>query len=164
MDIVAVKDDGALRRIDDQGTEIEDLLVLRVLGDDLRPVHAPEQRLAAGDEFAHGERLGHIVVGSRTEADDLIGLVIACGEDEHRHRTVGHDTLRGFKTVHYRQHDVHDDQIRSQLSRRLNGACPVSGNACGPTFGGDALGDGCGQRRFIFDDQHGAGLSLLLCC
>ena len=41
---------------------------------------------------------------------------------------------------------------------------PVSGNACGPTFGGDALGDGCGQRRFIFDDQHGAGLSLLLCC
>ena len=78
MHLLAVDGDDALRRIDDQGTEIEELLVFGILGDDLGAIHTAQQRLAAGDELAHGERLGHVIIGSGTEADDLIGLVVSC--------------------------------------------------------------------------------------
>ena len=86
----------ALGRVDDHRTEVEQLLVLRVLGDDLRTLHAAQQRLAAGDKLAHGERLGHIIIGTRSQTDDLVGLVITCGEDQHRHRTFGDDAFGGL--------------------------------------------------------------------
>ena len=49
VNIIAVKADGALCRIDDQRAEVENLLVFRILGDDLCPVHPAQQRLATGD-------------------------------------------------------------------------------------------------------------------
>lgn len=52
--------------------------------------------LAAGDKLAHGERLGHIIIGTRSQTDDLVGLVITCGEDQHRHRTFGDDAFGGL--------------------------------------------------------------------
>ena len=40
MHLLAVDGDDALRRIDDQGTEIEELLVFGILGDDLGAIRA----------------------------------------------------------------------------------------------------------------------------
>ena len=96
MHLFAVHGDDALGRVYDHRTEVEQLLVLRVLGDDLRTLHAAQQRLAAGDKLAHGERLGHVIIGTRSQTDDLVGLVITCGEDQHRHRTFGDDAFGGL--------------------------------------------------------------------
>ena len=153
--LLAVDRDQTLCRVDDQRAEVEDLLVLGVLRDDLRAFHAAQQRLAAGDQLAHGERLGHVIVGARAEADDLVRLGVAGGQDEHRHRAVGHDALGCFKTIHDRQHDVHDYQVRAQLLGGLNRAGAVGRHAGGPSLRGDALSDGGGEGRLILDHQNG---------
>ena len=54
MHLLAVDGDDALRRIDDQGTEIEKLLVFGILGDDLGAIHTAQQRLAAGSRMENG--------------------------------------------------------------------------------------------------------------
>ena len=163
MHLLAVDGDDALRRIDDQGTEIEKLLVFGILGDDLGAIHTAQQRLAAGDELAHGERLGHVIIGPGTEADDLIGLVVSCRQDQHWHRTFRHNAFRGLKSVHHRQHDVHDDQIRTQGCGGLNRAGTVRCHTCRPAFRCNALGDGSGQCRLVFDYQNGAWSRCGLC-
>ena len=157
---LALEGDDALRRVDDEGSEVEDLLVLGVLGDGLGAVHAAEQGFAAGDELAHGERLGHVVVGADAEADDFVRFVVAGGEDEHRHRAFGDDAFGGLQAVHHRQHDVHDDQVRTQLASRRDGVSTIPGDAGAPSFGGEALRDGSGERRFVLDDEDGAKLFL----
>ena len=157
-----------LRRVDRakviaKNSEIEKLLDFGVFGDDLGTIYTAQQRLATGDEFAHGERLGHVVIGSGTEADDLIGLVVSCRQDQHWHRALRHDAFRGLKTIHHGQHDVHDDQIRTQRSRGLNRTGAVGCHARRPAFRCDALRDGSGQCRLVFDHQNGAWSRCGLC-
>ena len=69
--------------------------------------------------------------------------------------TFRHDALSGLKTVHHGQHDVHDDQVRTKSGRGLHRARAVGGHARGPAFRRDALRDGRGQLRCVFDHQNG---------
>ena len=72
-------------------------------------LHAAQQSLAASDEFARRERLGHVIVGARAKSHDLIRFGIAGGKHQHRDRTFGDDAFRRFDAIHNGQHDVHDD-------------------------------------------------------
>ena len=45
-----------------------------------------DQGVDPGDQLAHGERLGHVVVGADAQPDQHVGLVVAGGEHQHRHR------------------------------------------------------------------------------
>ena len=164
MHLLTVDGDDALGRIDDHGTEIKNLLVLGILGDDLGAFHAAQQRLAAGDELTHGERLGHVIVSTGTQANDLVGFIVTGGEDQHRNRALGNDTLSGFKTIHNRQHDIHDDQIGLELQGGLNGGSAISSHTGGPSFSSDALGDGSGERRLVLHYQHRARSRVLTRC
>ena len=59
----------------------------RLLGGELaRPVDAAQQGPDAGDDLAHPERLGDVVVGADAETDEQVGLVGARREHEDRHR------------------------------------------------------------------------------
>ena len=48
-------------------------------------VQATEDGVDARDQLAHGERLGHVVVGAGVEAADLVGLLPARGQHDDRH-------------------------------------------------------------------------------
>jgi hypothetical protein len=44
-------------------------------------VGTPQERLDAAHQLAQPERLGQVVVGAELEADDLVDLVVAGGQD-----------------------------------------------------------------------------------
>ena len=52
-------------------------------------VGAPEHRLHAAAELAHGERLGDVVVRAELEAEHLVDLLGLGGEHDDRHRCCG---------------------------------------------------------------------------
>ena len=48
----------------------------------------PEQRRHPGHELTGAERLGHVIVGTDAEPDDLVGLRVTRRDHEHRHPPV----------------------------------------------------------------------------
>ena len=49
------------------------------------PLHATQDRAYPRGDLARAERLRHIVVSPKLEADDAIDLVRACRQEDHRH-------------------------------------------------------------------------------
>ena len=64
------------------------------------------------DQLAHPERLGEVVVGADGQPDEDVGLVVACGEHQHRHRPDGLDAPAHLVPVEAGEHHVEDDQVR----------------------------------------------------
>ena len=54
-------------------------------------VDAAQDRPDPGDELARAERLGQVVVGAELEAEQLVQLVVAGGEHDHRQVRVAPD-------------------------------------------------------------------------
>ena len=48
-------------------------------------VRPPQERLDPAHQLAQPERLGQVVIGTQLEADHLVDLVVAGGQDEDRH-------------------------------------------------------------------------------
>ena len=70
-----------------------------------------EQGVGAGDDLAHPERLGDVVVGADAEPDEDVGLVVAGGEHEDRDRADRLDAAAHLEPVEAGQHDVEDDEV-----------------------------------------------------
>ena len=75
------------------------------------PLDAAQQGPDPGDDLAHREGLGHVVVGADAEAHEQVGLVGAGGEHEHRHRPDGLDPAADLEAVEPGQHDVEHDEV-----------------------------------------------------
>jgi hypothetical protein len=82
------------------------------------PVHPSQQHLDPGDEFAHAERLGEVVVGADAESDQHVGLVAAGRQHQHRDRPLGLDAPADLESVEPRQHHIQNHQIRCGGSHR----------------------------------------------
>src|SRR5439155_12819657 len=50
------------------------------------PVHPAQQGMYPRRQLPHRERLGQVVVRPDGQPDEQVGLVVACGEHEHRYR------------------------------------------------------------------------------
>ena len=87
---------------------------------------AGQQRFHAHFQFGQGERLGQVVVGTGTEAGDLVRQFIARGQHDHRHaRSVSlAQASQHFVAFHARQHPVQDDDVIG-----LGGGQVQAGNA-----------------------------------
>ena len=68
--------------------------------------------LDARDELARVERLRHVVVGADLEPDDLVDVLVARGQHQHRHVGVLADPLADLDAVDVRQHQVEHDERR----------------------------------------------------
>ena len=88
---------------------MSDLLAL-----DLPPLgrRAAQDRLHAGNQLARVERLRQVVVGADLEADDLVDVLVSCGQ--HQDRNVGRlaDATADLDPVDVGQHQVEHDQRR----------------------------------------------------
>ncbi len=83
-----------------------------------------EQRVHPGDELARAERLGEVVVGADGQPDDEVGLGVAGGEHQHRHRAVALDLAAHLDAVEAGEHQVEDHEVgpeRSAAARRPPG-------------------------------------------
>ena len=64
-----------------------------------------------GDQLPRAERLGEVVVGADGEADDEVGLGVAGGEHQHRHRSVALDLAAHLEAVEAREHEVEHHEV-----------------------------------------------------
>src|SRR3954465_7159630 len=81
-------------------------------------VRATEERLDPAHQLAEAERLRQVVVRTELEADHLVDLVIARGQDEDRHLGPGRaQPAEDLEAVHPWQADIEDDEV-GRLARR----------------------------------------------
>lgn len=66
----------------------------------------------AGEDFAHAEGFGDVVVGAEFESDDGVDFFGFGGEKEERNlRVVTANSFADFVTVEFGHHDVETDEI-----------------------------------------------------
>ena len=80
---------------------------------------APEDGLDAGDQLSRVEGLRDVVVGADLEADDLVDVVVAGGEDDDGNVGCLAQLFADGEAVHLRHHYVEDDQVGVDGARLL---------------------------------------------
>ena len=75
---------------------------------------AAQQRADPGQQLGQPERLGHVVVGARVQADDEVDLVGAGGQHQHGQLgAVGAQAPADLQAVHAGQPEVEHEQVDS---------------------------------------------------
>jgi hypothetical protein len=114
----------------------------------------------AGDDFAHGEGFGDVVVGSGVEAFDALVDFAAGGEEEDGGGVGALAELFDYgEAVHAWEHDVHDDGVEGGGADAFDGFIAAGGDFDGEPAFGEAEVEGAGGAGFIFYDEdfHGGG-------
>ena len=119
-------------------------------------IRPPEQGLDPAQQLAQAVRLGQVVVRTQLEADDLVDLVVAGGQDEDRHLAArGTDASEDLEAVDAGQADVEHDEIgclaRGDLEPLLAGA----GDADVVPLLLERVLDPSRDRVLVLDDQDG---------
>ena len=146
MDFAAALD-GAAGRVD-----------LQVVNADERTfdlMAAANEGADASQQFLQLERLGHVVVGAKVEALDLV--LHAAPRRQHedvRAQTVLAPTLQQRQTVFLGQHDVEDDDVVLGGARLEIAFLTVGGDIDGEAFFFQPLPKGADKRFVIFDQQY----------
>ena len=82
----------------------------------LGPVHPTAERLHTGQQLAHAEGFGHVIVGTDGQAADLVLLLPLGTQDDDADLLVGAaDRFAERKTVHARQHHIQNGRIAAGL-------------------------------------------------
>ncbi len=88
----------------------------------------PQQRAHAGQQLAHRERLGDVVVGAEVEPQDPVHLGAPRRQDQHRGVVAGPpQPAEQLVAVEAREHDVEDDQVEPSRPRQPEPLAPVGG-------------------------------------
>jgi hypothetical protein len=110
----------------------------------------------AGDELSHAVRLGHIVVGTDLEADDGVDLArLGRDHDDRRPVAPGANGPAHVDTRDPWQHDVEQDQVRSDGAELIERFGTVTGHLHPEAFTLQAYDKGVDKRRFVLDDEDG---------
>src|SRR5208282_684687 len=78
-----------------------------------RTLEAAQHCFDAGDEFAWAERLGDVVVGTKLEAKNAVGLAAFCGQENHWDGGESGSLTNGaadFEAVFAGDHDVEHEE------------------------------------------------------
>ena len=114
---------------------------------------ATQDRVHARDELAGAERLRHVVVGADLEPDDEVGLAVARGEHEHRHRAISLDALAHLDPVEAGEHEVEHDEVGLEPRVRLEAARPVARDLDRVALAAEPRRDRAGDRALVLDDE-----------
>ena len=115
----------------------------------------PQDGADAGQQFARAERLHHVVVGADFEQQDLVHLVPDRAQhDDGSLHFGGTQLLADFHTVHARQAQIHQNQVRTRHDGLLETRAAIA-RQHGPEvllLQHDA--DGIPQTLVVVDDQY----------
>src|SRR3989338_6913794 len=120
-DFLAVNGHFTARDIDLDWAEIENFL------HGLFRFPTVEDSLYAQDKLSGAERLHDIVVRPKLETDDAVDFFPLGGEHDDRYDgqpPVLLDALAGLQAVHFREHDIQDDQIDRLCIQNLQRVLP----------------------------------------
>ena len=119
-------------------------------------VRAAQQRLDPAHQLAQAERLGQVVVGAELEADDLVDLVVAGGQDEDRHLGAGRpQAAQDLEAVHPGQAHVEDDEVRRLVRRDLEALLAGSRDGDLVALLLEGVLDPASDGVLVFDDEDG---------
>src|SRR5579884_2575774 len=88
---------------------------------------ATDDGVDPGQDLAHGEGLGDVVVGAHLQAEDRVDLGVPGGEHDHRHPAALAQVPADVQTVHPGQHEVEEDQVGPGRPRQPQAPNPVAG-------------------------------------
>jgi hypothetical protein len=110
--------------------------------------------LEAGDDFAHGEGFGDVIVGTCVEAFDAL-IDFAAGGEEEDGGTVAAlaEGSDGGEAVDAWEHDVHDDGVEGAGADEFDGVIAAVGDGDSIAAFGEAEFEGLSGAGFIFDDE-----------
>ena len=115
---------------------------------------APQQRLDPAHQLAQAKRLGHVVVGAELQADDLVHLLVAGGQDQDRCLGAARaEASQNLEAVDARQADVQDYEIRSLAEGELEAFLTGSRDRDLITLLLEGVLDSPGDGVFVLDDQ-----------
>ena len=119
----------------------------------LGPSRSAEDRSHASHELPRAERLREVVVGTDGQSDEHIRFVVASGEHEHGNRSLTLDLPAHLETVEAWQHEVEDDEGRSELATPSDARGPVCLDLCNEALASKARCHRACNRRFILDHE-----------
>src|SRR5687767_9780119 len=123
-------------------------------------VRTAQERLDPAQQLAQAERLGQVVVGAQLQADDLVDLLVAGGEHEHRgFRARGAQPAEDLEAVHARQADVEQDQVRGGPGGDLQALLTGAGEGHLVALLLEGVLDSARNGVLILDDQDRGGHS-----
>jgi hypothetical protein len=121
-------------------------------------VRASQERLDPAHQLAQPERLGQVVVRSELEADDLVHLVVARGQDQDGHlRSARAEATQDLEAVDPRQADVEHDQVGRLVRGDVQALLAGSGDGDLIAFLLERVLNAAGNRVLVLDDQDGGG-------
>ena len=112
-----------------------------------------DSRPHPGQQLIGAEGLGQVVVGSQVQSGDLVLLVGPGGDHHHRQRGPAAKLAQNVQTVHIRQAQVQDHQVRTVRGDHGHGLGTVAGPHGLIAIGGENGGDEVGDALFILNDQ-----------
>ena len=116
------------------------------------PLDPAQQRPDPRDQLPHAERLGQVVVRPDAEPHQQVGLVVAGGEHQHRHRPLRLDRRHTSWPSKPGSMTSRTHEVRLPLGSGLDGAGPSY--ACRRRIPRrPAGGDGLGDRRLVLDHE-----------
>ena len=119
----------------------------------LEQLTAAQHGLDAGDEFAHGEGLGHVVVSADFEADDAVDFVVAGGEHQDGDGAAAADLAADVEAVHAGEHEVEHQEVGLVGEGEFEAAFAVGGGFDLVALAAEVVGDGAGEAFLVLDDQ-----------
>ncbi len=116
---------------------------------------AAQQRMHAGGQLAQAKRLGHVVVGTQVQADDLVNLLAFGGEHQDQSFVVfGAKLLADVVSAQARQHNVEHDERGTVLLHGGEGLIASRTGRYRKAFAGKQLDQAKADIGVIFDDQN----------
>ena len=117
---------------------------------------AADVRLHAGHQLAHGKGLGDVVVRADLQAEDLVLLLLAGGENDDRHIVaLGAQSAADVKAHHLRHHHVEQDEVGLFLARERETRLAVVGLERGVALALEVEADDVHDVHLVLDDEDG---------
>src|SRR6478609_1257808 len=117
-------------------------------------IGAPQPSPDPGGELLGLERLHHVVVGARLQAQHHVDGVGLRGEHDDRDAGLTPDLLAHVQPGHPRQHQVQQDQVRVHVPERLECLRPVPDDGGVEALPAQHDGQHLGESGVVVDHQH----------
>ena len=115
----------------------------------------PQQRLDAGQQLRHFERLGEIIVRAQLQPGDPVGDVATrCKHEDRQIDSAMAQFPADVESASAGQHDIEDGHLEIAAGRLNQSMLSVSASLYGVALPVQPLGQEKGEIAFVFDQQN----------
>ena len=120
-------------------------------------IRPAQERLDAAHQLADAERLDEVVIGAHLEPDDLVDLVRAGGQEQHRRARLAPQLAQHLEAVDPRQPHVEHHEVGSGIGEVGEGVLARGLDADRVALALECHLHAAGDGGLVLDDHDGAG-------